>query len=124
MADGPRSSRQTWWVAVKQPDGTEAEPEVAQVWFKDADQVEEVLRLGDERGLWPDQVRLIERVLPAGRAAAAVEKLEGERDLARASAQKLHQRCRQAEAHIAYLEREAELDRQTIAILRGQGKRA
>jgi len=25
------SSRQTWWVAVKQENGTEAEPEVAQV---------------------------------------------------------------------------------------------
>ncbi|MCJ2040964.1 hypothetical protein MKK55_18715 [Methylobacterium sp. J-059] len=70
------SSRQTWWVAVKQPDGTEAEPEVAQVWFKDAHQVEEVLRLGDERGLWPDQVRLIERVLPAGRAAAVDARLK------------------------------------------------
>ncbi|BDL39009.1 hypothetical protein [Methylorubrum sp. GM97] len=69
------SSRQTWWVAVKQADGTEAEPEVAQVWFNGTG-VEEVLLLGNDCGLHADAVRLIERVLPAGRAAAAVEKLE------------------------------------------------
>ncbi|MFF9598190.1 hypothetical protein [Methylobacterium fujisawaense] len=66
---------QTWWVAVKQADGTEAEPEVARVWFNGTE-VDEVLLPGDERGFYADKVRLIERVLPAGCAAAVVAKLQ------------------------------------------------
>lgn len=114
---------QFWWASVHGHDN----PEIVEVTFEDGNP-RRVDLIGTDNYICPTdfehcQVRLIERVLPAGRAAVAVEKLEGERDLARTSAQKLHRRCRQNEAHIAYLERDAELDRQTIAILRGQGKR-
>jgi len=70
--------REFWWVAQTLTDGSERtlwdgserEPEVAQVWFKDDGGVDFSMLAGVEDMFTPDEVRLIERVLPAGRAAA------------------------------------------------------
>lgn len=64
-----------WWATVHGPH----RPEVVEVTFEDG-KPHRVYRAGTEIDIEPYElnacVRLIERVLPAGRAASAVEKLE------------------------------------------------
>ena len=67
--------REFWWIAQRLRDGSEGEPEIAEIHEMSADyKVAYITGLEVEIDL--SDVRLIERVLPAGRAAAAVEKLE------------------------------------------------
>ena len=67
---------QFWWATVHGHD----RPEVVRVFLKDGTP-RVVSLVGTEADIWASEfialkVRLIERVLPAGRAAAAVEKLQ------------------------------------------------
>lgn len=68
--------REFWWVAQTPRDGSECKAEIAQVWLKDDGAVDFSMLTGIEHMLSPDEVRLIERALPAGRAAVAAGKLE------------------------------------------------